>query len=212
MPIETLDQLIEGNKRFAAHNALHPNRDEEARSSLLKTQKPFAAIVACSDSRVPVEIIFDAGLGDLFVIRAAGQVLSKEALGSLDYAVSSLGVKVIMVLGHENCGAIDSAIKNYNVSCCCHIPPNLRSVLEHIYPIFDNKEIIENDENFYEHAIDLNIHYQLDYLLKNDRFLAEKIKSKEISLVGAKYDLKSGLVNILTNSQDGINDLANSHR
>ena len=126
---EALKILMDGNQRFVEHKSIHPNRCDETRASLLEKQKPFAVIVSCSDSRVPTEIIFDVGLGDVFVIRTAGHVLCNEVMGSIEYAVQSLGCKLIMILGHDNCGAIKSALKAYeekayiNLSLfCCSLP------------------------------------------------------------------------------------------
>ena len=97
-PKAALNKLIEGNERFANDKSIYPNRCEETKNALLRQQKPFAAVLSCSDSRMPIEIIFDAGLGDIFAVRTAGHVLSKEVMGSLEYAVKSLGVKLIVVL------------------------------------------------------------------------------------------------------------------
>lgn len=186
------EQLVEGNKRFAQGKSIHPNLGEELRSSLVKAQKPFAAILSCSDSRVPIEIIFDVGLGDLFVVRTAGHVLSKEVVGSLEYAVRSLGVKFIMILGHDNCGAIQTALDIYKTGSYDKASKNIQSILDHIYPALKNL----NDENDLNLAIKLNIRHQLEDLLKKDPYLTKKIKSKELIVVGAKYCLETGLIEV----------------
>lgn len=195
-PCAALQKLIDGNARFAEHNSIHPNRCDEVRSALLKEQKPFAAILACSDSRVPVEIIFDAGLGDLFIVRSAGHVLSREALGSLEYAVKNLGVKLIMILGHENCGAISAALEIYNSNRFDEVSEDMQALLSHIYPAIENVDCNNND--LLDSAVESNIHYQLKDLMRKNSYLAKKINDKELILVGAKYSLNTSKVTILS--------------
>lgn len=192
---KSLEKLIEGNKRFAHGQSIHPNLGMELRSSLLKKQKPFAAIIACSDSRVPIEIIFDVGLGDLFVIRSAGHVLSKEALGSLEYAVRELGVKFVMILGHKNCGAIKSALNTYKTEKYEKLSENLQALLSHIYPVFEHLDT--SCENTLDEAINENIKYQVKDLMQRDEYLAKRVKDKDLLVVGAKYSLDTGLVEII---------------
>ena len=195
MPSTTLKKLLDGNKRFAECKSIHPNLAAEQRSALVDEQKPFAAIVACSDSRVPVEIIFDVGIGDLFVIRTAGHVLSKETLGSLEYAVAKLNVNFIMILGHDNCGAVNSAIKTHNIHLENKLSDNMQTLLGHIYPVLD--ELKKKGELCPECAIRENIKYQVNDLLKRDSYLAKKHNEGEILVVGAKYNLSTGLIEIV---------------
>lgn len=198
MPLnENLNKLIDGNKRFAQGKSIHPNLSNELRDSLLDKQEPFAVIIACSDSRVPVEIIFDAGLGDLFVIRTAGHVLSKETLGSLEYAVKNLNVKLVMILGHDNCGAVCSALEIYKTKEYRQLSSNLQALLNHIYPVFEKLDI--SSSNVLNEAIKGNIQYQIEDLLAKDEYLADKVKYGEIMLVGAKYSLETGLVDVFEN-------------
>jgi carbonic anhydrase len=191
---ESLKKLIEGNKRFAQGKSIHPNLSQELRNTLLSCQKPFAAIIACSDSRVPVEIIFDAGIGDLFVIRTAGHVLSKETLGSLEYAVKKLGVKFVMILGHDNCGAVKSALSIYQTKAYHKLSQNLQILLNHIYPVFDGLDMLKED--VLDEAIKQNIKYQVKDLMEKDSYLAQKIKKQKLMVVGAKYSLKTGLIEV----------------
>lgn len=192
---EALNKLAEGNKRFATGDSIHPNRCEETKNALLRQQKPFVAVLSCSDSRVPVEIIFDAGLGDIFAVRTAGHVLSKEVLGSLEYAIKSLGVKLIIILGHENCGAINTAVQTYRNKNYNELSENLQSIMNHIYPAIEKVECDEVD--FLNSAIKSNIHYQLEDLIKKDVYIAQKIREGEIALYGAIYSLTTGKVEIL---------------
>src|SRR6184192_4939728 len=108
-PAEAISRLKEGNGRYTNGNLQHPGQTAERRTELAKSQHPFAAIVSCSDSRVPPEIVFDQGLGDLFVVRVAGNVIDDHGLGSIEYAVDHLGARLIVVLGHQSCGAVQAA-------------------------------------------------------------------------------------------------------
>ena len=197
-PNEALNRLIDGNKRFTEDKSIHPNRCDETKNALLKEQKPFAAVLSCSDSRVPIEIIFDAGLGDIFVVRTAGHVLSKEVLGSLEYAIKSIGVKLIVIMGHANCGAVSTAIETYNNKNYDELSENLQSIMNHIYPAIENVKSTCLEEDFLEAAINSNIEYQVEDLLKKDKYIAEKASKNEIAVVGAKYSLATGKVEILT--------------
>lgn len=190
---ESLKKLIEGNKRFAEGKSLHPNRSEELRSALLDGQNPYAVIISCSDSRVPVEIIFDVGLGDIFVIRTAGHVLSNETMGSLEYAVHDLGVKFVMIMGHDNCGAVKSAMNAYKTKQ--ELTPNLKALLNHIYPVFEKMK--ESGKTTLDDAIKLNIQYQVKDLLEKDAYLAQQVKDDKIMVIGAKYSLDTGIVEII---------------
>lgn len=192
---ESLKKLVEGNQRFAQGKSIHPNRSEELRNALLEGQNPYAVVISCSDSRVPVEIIFDVGLGDIFVIRTAGHVLSNETMGSLEYAVKELGVKFVMIMGHDNCGAVNSAMKAYNEKQ--KLTPNLKSLLNHIYPVFETME--KSGKNSLDDAVKLNIQYQVEDLLKKDEYLAQQVEENKIMIVGAKYSLDTGLVELMNN-------------
>lgn len=194
-PQEALKRLIEGNERFANNASIHPNRYEETKNALLKQQKPFVAVLSCSDSRVPIEIIFDAGLGDIFAVRTAGHVLSKEVLGSLEYAIKSLGVKLVMILGHENCGAIRTAVDTYQNKSYGELSENLQSIMNHIYPAIEKVDCENGD--FLNSAVKSNIKYQLEDLLKKDNYIETKVKNGEIAIMGALYSLTTGKVEIL---------------
>lgn len=194
-PEVALQRLIDGNERFYNGDSIHPNLGEELRNALVKKQTPYAAIIACSDSRVPVEIVFDAGIGDLFVIRTAGHVLSKETLGSLEYAVTKLKVKLVMILGHDNCGAVQTALAAYKTNKYEDLSENIQSLLEHINPFFDKLDM--HCPHLLDTAITSHIKYQVDDLVKKDKYLAHLADDKKILIVGAKYNLETGKVEIL---------------
>lgn len=131
-PTEGLKKLEAGNLRFASGKPLHPDQTKARRAELASGQKPFAAILCCADSRVPPEILFDQGLGDLFVVRTAGEALDEAALGSLEYAVEHLGVKLIYVVGHERCGAVAAAVEAHKTG---HYPEGaVMAVVSKILP------------------------------------------------------------------------------
>lgn len=192
---QALTKLIEGNERFYNNESIHPNLGLELRNSLVNKQTPFAAIIACSDSRVPVEIVFDAGIGDLFVIRTAGHVLSKETMGSLEYAVTKLKVKLVVILGHDNCGAVQSALAAYKTNKYNELSENIQALLGHINPFFD--ELDMHCPHLLNKAITSHIKYQVDDLVKKDKYLAKLADDNKILIVGAKYNLETGKVEIL---------------
>src|SRR5438874_11433985 len=131
-PAEARPKLKEGNRRYTNGNLQHPGQTAERRTELAKTQHPFAAIVSCSDSRVPPEIIFDQGLGDLFIVRVAGNVINDEGLGSIEYTVDHLGTRLILVLGHQRCGAVDAARET--IAAKGKAPGHIQSLVTAIKP------------------------------------------------------------------------------
>lgn len=195
-PNEALERLMEGNKRFVNNASIHPNRCQETKASLISKQTPYAIILSCSDSRVPLEIVFDAGLGDIFAIRTAGHVLSQEVMGSIEYAVVHLGVKLIMILGHDNCGAVHSAVDTYKAKTLDTVSPNLKSILMEIYPAIEKVDENLSEEDFHKEAIRQNVEYQAKDLLKKDAYIADKVKSGEIMVVKANYNLHTSEVEI----------------
>lgn len=203
-PEEALNKIIEGNKRFAKGMSIHPNLGRELRNTLINVQKPFAAILSCSDSRVPVEIILDMGLGDVFIIRNAGNVISRTVLGSLEYAVESLGVKLIMILGHGNCGAVNSALKNYQEKNTDKAPDNMSYIFNQIYPAFESLDFEQDQELIIRNAIIANINNQAKNLLTKSKSIAEKVNNNEIMLVGAKYCLASGLIEVFDERNNNL--------
>ena len=131
-PTEAISKLKEGNGRYTSGNLQHPGQTAERRTELARTQHPFAAIVSCSDSRVPPEIVFDQGLGDLFIVRVAGNVINDEGLGSLEYTVDHLGTRLILVLGHQRCGAVDAARET--IAAKGKAPGHIESLVKAIKP------------------------------------------------------------------------------
>lgn len=183
-----LKKLMEGNKRFAMDQLEHPNRNLLRRQAITAKQKPFAAIVGCADSRVSPEIIFDQGVGDLFVVRVAGNVIGPLELDSIDYAALILNSCLIIVMGHENCGAVNAVIQNTT--------KDIESVAELIQPAVDIARK-ENSKDLLEASIKENALRMKQYLLDSN-VIGRYVKEGKVQVHAAYYNLESGVVDILT--------------
>lgn len=189
-PTKTLAQLLEGNARYIAGEARYPNQTAARRAMVAKAQSPIAVIVGCSDSRVPPEIVFDRGIGDLFVVRTAGQAVEDDVdLGSIEYAVDHLHVRLILVLGHERCGAVDAALKGMKA------PGHIQSLVDVIRPAIESSRSQPGDP--LENAINANIRSVTNALRHSDPILAGPVKTGQLMIVGARYDFHSGKVTVL---------------
>lgn len=188
-PDEALQALLDGNDRFASRKRRYGHQSYSRLQEVAKGQKPFASILGCADSRVPSEIVFDQGLGDLFVCRIAGNVATSEEIGSLEYGSLVLGVKVIMVLGHERCGAVSATVKGEEV------PGQIGSLLQAIKPGVEKSKEQPGDK--LENACKANILVQIEKL-KSSPVLSELIKSNKLKIVGGYYDLDSGKVTLVS--------------
>jgi carbonic anhydrase len=190
-PQQALDILIEGNQRFK-NNVLREHDMLRVRDVNVDKQHPFASVLGCSDSRTTVELIFDQNLGDIFSVRLAGNIASNKAIGSLEFSCKYLGSKLVVVMGHSNCGAIKAACDHYKGG-------NLGEIIELIDPavhlektISDNRD--SNNKVFVEKVCYHNVEIQIERILKRSSLLTEMIEKKEIALVGAVYNLASGEV------------------
>jgi carbonic anhydrase len=191
-PENGLKMLREGNERYVRAMMIQPHSSKERRLEVSTKQEPFAAVLGCADSRVPVERIFDQGLGDLFVVRVAGNTDSPEVRGSLEYAVLHTGVKLLVVLGHESCGAVKAALAGAKEE-----GTSIGAILAHIKPAADyaqDKIHTATKKETSDLAVERNVYQAIKDLLRNSPKLAEKVKSGEIKLVGAVYDLDLGRV------------------
>jgi carbonic anhydrase len=187
----TFTDLMQGNKRFVKNHLLHPHQDTIQVHKVSGTQHPKAIVLTCSDSRVAPEIIFDQGLGDLFVIRNAGNVVDNDVLGSIEYAIEHLGVTTILVLGHENCGAVTATVNHVNTSN--HIMDLERSISP-AYKLVENKP-----GNKIHNTVVQNVALSIN-AIKNDRsLLPPTISMNKISFYGAVYDLATGIVTPVSN-------------
>jgi carbonic anhydrase len=191
-PDEALKRLLEGNARFVSGHLTHagPEQIAEARGTGSKGQAPFAVIVGCSDSRVGPEIIFDQGIGDLFVVRTAGEVVDSAALGSIEYAVAHLGSSLVVVLGHERCGAVAAAVAGAKE------PGHIAAVLAAIEPAVKQTKGQAGDP--VENAVRAQALDVAKQLQEAKPILAERVQSGKIRIVAARYDLLSGKIDLLS--------------
>ena len=190
-PDLALQQLMEGNLRYAQGNASHPHQSLERRAELVSGQHPFAVILGCSDSRIPPELIFDQGLGDIFVIRTAGEVVDNASLASIEYAVEHLGVPLVMVLGHDSCGAVTAAVQGGEAE------GHLGSLMDFILPAVEQAREAGEGSDLLNSSIDNNIFNIVKELQESQPVLSEKVKAGELMILGAHYHLDSGEIEIL---------------
>jgi len=194
---EALQKLLEGNQRYVANQMTGQKLSgATARQSLAKGQSPYAIILSCSDSRVPPEIVFDKGLGEIFVVRVAGNILDPIVLGSIEYAVEHLGAPLIMVLGHGRCGALTEAVEAKGA------PPegNIGAIIKTLAPAVRQaeKEAVGKDNaELIETAIDCNIKLVCNALVEQSNVIKGLADTGKVKIVGAKYDLDDGRVRLL---------------
>ncbi len=193
-PAQALGILLEGNRRFMDGHPTRPHQTTDRRTEIINGQEPFAAIITCSDSRVPPEIIFDCGLGDLFVIRDAGNVLDDAMLGSVEYAAEHLGVSVVMVLGHSRCGAVTAAVQGG------HAPGHIGSIIERIRPAIEQAATSGRSsvDAVIDGAITANVKLAVAELRAAQPILTRLIADEKLLVVGARYELETGQVNLLS--------------
>ncbi|MHC5725314.1 MAG: carbonic anhydrase [Nostoc sp.] len=189
-PNESVKRLLDGNQRFIHQKRKYPDQSLEHLRLVAKAQYPFAAILGCADSRVPAEIVFDQGLGDLFVVRVAGNVVSDTIIGSLEYSTVVLGSQLIVVLGHRRCGAVTEAIKNQP------LPGRIGLIIEGIKPSLERVKF-RTDDNMQD-AVIANIKYQAEKLQESSTILTKFLYEGKLKIVGACYDIDTGKVNLIT--------------
>ncbi len=189
-----LQELLAGNQRYVAGKLTHPRQTLQHRQELRDHQAPFASILGCADSRVPPEVIFDQGLGDLFVVRVAGNIVDEEAvLGSLEYAVEHLHTPLLVVLGHKGCGAVKATLEA--AAGNAEVKGHLRYVVEAIRPAAAEGRLQVG--NFLDNAVRANVHRTVKQLLEKGAALASLVREQKLKVIGAYYDLDSGRVELL---------------
>jgi len=195
--LEALERLREGNRRFASGDPGHDTRSDRARRGVLTSrQEPFAAILGCSDSRVPVEIVFDQGLGDLFVIRVAGNVVAPSQIGSVEFAAERFGTRLVLVLGHSKCGAIQATLEQLqrpreNQSRSLH------SIVDRIRPSVEGllaTELRHHPDSLVREAVRANIRASVSHLRHGSGLIEQLVQNSGLLVIGAEYSLETGVV------------------
>jgi carbonic anhydrase len=191
-PDRALKQLLEGNQRFVGQSPEYPDQSKARLKEVAQAQHPFATLLTCADSRVPAEIIFDRGIGDIFDVRIAGNIVTPEALGSIEYAVLLLGTPLLMILGHERCGAVTAAIQGE--------PPtaSIASFVKPIQPVVEQLSDKSNLAEAIENAVVANVKYQIERLRQQAPLLVDRERQGSLKIVGGRYDLDTGEVTVLT--------------
>ncbi len=191
-PAEALQRLRAGNARFAKGT---PNPSPRSRLEAMGAQRPFAAVLGCSDSRCPVEAVFDQGFGELFVVRVAGNVADGPQLGSIEFAVRHLGVRLILVLGHQSCGAVQAALQRP-----ADLPPALERVIDaveaavsHLLPVAG----VEPSEALLESAVSANARHAAEALRSGSSLIASELERGRVAIACAVYALDTGIVTFL---------------
>jgi carbonic anhydrase len=187
---DALQRLLAGNQRFAVMRQQHPRQNTLQRQILTEGQSPFAAVLSCSDSRVPSEIIFDQGLGDLFIVRTAGHVVNDLVLASLEYAVYALSVPLIVVMGHAQCGAVTAAMQPQA------LPGHLSLLVEHLRPALQTVDPDAADP--IDQAVRHNARYAAAQIAADSPVLAEALATDRLGIVAACYDLATSRVRVLS--------------
>jgi carbonic anhydrase len=193
---ESLERLVQGNERFVAGEStgmatFGPNE----RESLMIGQKPFAVILGCSDSRVPIELIFDQGFGDLFVIRIAGNIVAQSQIGSIEYAIQELDVKLVLVMGHANCGAVSSAIEAAKGSVDSRAE-NLGFIVDQIRPALE-LDAKEEAQKLLDSSIRANARWSVKRLKENSKVINDYLNNRGLGILPAHFSLKTGKVEFL---------------
>ena len=196
-PQEALDILIEGNYRFA--NNLTANKDLLNLVELTKNkQHPFASFLSCSDSRAPVELLFDQALGDVFSVRLAGNIASDKCIGSLEFSSKYLGSKLIVVMGHSSCGAVKAACDDFKDGHIGEIINMIKPAIRHEKTVIEDRT--SNNEEFVQKICELNVQYQIDQIMRTSDIIQDMQTAKQIGVVGGVYDLNTGMVRFLPDS------------
>ncbi len=189
-PDQALATLKEGNEKFITDAPYRQANDRDRRLEIARGQTPFAVLVSCSDSRVPPELLFGRGLGELFIVRNAGNTVDTTALGSIEYAVAELGVPLVVVMGHEKCGAVDAAVKVVKENAT--FPGAIGQMVEPIIPAVIRAQAQKGE--LLDNAVRENVRRTTERLRTAVTLLHEPIKGGKLRIVGARYDLDDGKV------------------
>ncbi len=198
---KALERLRDGNRRYVA-NELTLNITSADRRSLAAQQNPFAVILGCSDSRVPTEVVFDQGLGELFVIRIAGNIVQPSQIGSVEFAAQKFGTRLVVVLGHTNCGAVEATIEQLTRPAG-EQSANITAIVSQIRPSVEGLlDDFEDRGTLMHHAVRANIRYAANALRHGSKIIEGLIDEHKLTIVGAEYSLESGVVEFF----DGVGE------
>jgi len=196
---EALLRLIEGNRRFVSGaRTVDGQSTRTRRTELVAGQQPFAIVLGCSDSRVPAEIVFDQGLGELFVIRVAGNVIAPSQVGSVEFAAERFGTRLVLVLGHSQCGAVLATLEELRRPMEAQ-SRNLRSIVDRIRPAVQGLVEVgrfEDPEDLVQAAVRANVRFSVSHLRHGSEVLERLIDEDDLLVVGAEYSLETGLVDV----------------
>ncbi len=199
---EALAQLRDGNSRFVAEIRSHGSLSRTRRREVEEAQAPLAIILGCSDSRVPAEIVFDQGLGDLFVIRVAGNIVAPSQVGSVEFAAARFGVRLVVVMGHSQCGAVAATLE-YLARPMVDPSQNLGAIVDRIRPAVEGlleTDLARDPDALLHHAVRANVRVSANHLRHGSRVLEQLIQTDGLLVVGAEYSLKTGVVDFF----DGV--------
>lgn len=203
---EALQRLQDGNRRFVSDSRTSDILTSRANiRDLVSGQRPFAIILGCSDSRVPIEIIFDQGLGDLFVIRVAGNIVAPSLIGSIEYAAETTGARLVVVLGHSHCGAVTATLEELQRPSDSR-SPNLHAIVKRIMPAVEPLTLEgpgQDPDSLAQKAVRANILASVAKLHSESEILEQQVKEQDLLIIGAEYSLETGTVEFLNSATGG---------
>lgn len=194
-PEQALQRLVEGNRRFREASGKSPARGWSPQLAD-EAQRPFAIILGCSDSRTPVEILFDEGFGDLFVVRIAGNIVAPSVIGSIEFAAAQFGSRLVVVMGHTRCGAIAATVKAIETGLGPE-SKNLRSITDRIAPHIEGLVRPGDPDGILREAVRANVRASADHLRHGSRLIEELVVAGRVAVLGAEYELETGAVHFL---------------
>lgn len=198
-PEDSLKRLMAGNRRFLDDKI--PNSTRTFSAALAKGQRPFAIVLGCSDSRTPVEILFDEGFGDLFVVRIAGNIVAPSVVGSIEFAASEFGSRLVVVMGHTGCGAVTATVRALQTGAGPE-SNNIRDITDRIAPHVES--LVRLGEKNVRDAVRANVKASASHLRHGSRILEELVGAGQLMVVGAEYDLESGVVDFFDGVPPGV--------
>ncbi len=189
-----VERLLKDNQRYTAYAPIHPDESRRRRKELNAGQHPFAVVITCSDSRVSPELVFDQGLGDIFVIRTAGNIMGDIELGSIEYAVEHLQTPLVMVVGHEGCGAINAFVKRQ------HVSGHLKTIIDSIAAEQEVQTLQQKGDQVADHFIRANIQHGVQEIIHSSPLIKERIANGTLTVIGGYEHLSDGAIELLNSN------------